>query len=78
MKCSIRGCAGEYQERRISQVFTRDGNSIVVEGIPARVCDLCGDTILSWGTVERLLRALEVGQEPRKFLPVYSLEMVTA
>ncbi len=78
MKCTIRDCTGEYQEKRISQVFTRDGKSVVVEDIPAKVCDVCGDTILGWETVERLLKALEVKQEPHKFLPVYSFEVVTA
>lgn len=78
MTCTIRDCAGEYQERRIAQVFTRDGESIVVEDIPARVCDVCGDTILSWVTVERLVKGLETRREPRKFAPVYSFDTVAA
>jgi len=78
MKCTTRGCSGEYQERYVSQVFTRGGESFVVEDIPARVCDLCGDTVLSWATVEQLLRTLEVRQEPGKFVPVYSFKKLVA
>ncbi|TAK34943.1 MAG: YgiT-type zinc finger protein [Chloroflexota bacterium] len=78
MKCTLRDCSGEYQERRVSQVFTRDGQSFVVEGIPAMVCDVCGDTILNWSTVDRLLRAIEVRPEPEKFLPVYLFDKEVA
>ncbi len=72
MKCSIENCPGEYQEQLISQVFTRHGESIVIENIPAKVCDLCGDTVLDWAAVERLWQTLDTQPKPRKFLPVYS------
>ena len=72
MKCSIENCPGEYQEQFISQVFTRHGESIVIENIPAKVCDLCGDMVLDWAAVERLWQTLDNQPKPRKFLPVYS------
>ncbi|MBU0512045.1 MAG: YgiT-type zinc finger protein [Chloroflexi bacterium] len=78
MMCSIRGCSGEDPENFISQVFIRDGKSVVVENIPARVCNVCGDTILGWETVEQLFGILETPQEPRHFLPAYSFEVVAA
>lgn len=78
MKCSVENCPGEYQERPISQVFTRHGESIVIENIPAKVCDLCGDTVLDWAAVERLWQTLDNQPKPRKFLPVYSYIAVPA
>ncbi|HJW84665.1 MAG TPA: YgiT-type zinc finger protein [Anaerolineae bacterium] len=78
MKCSVQDCTGEYQETLIAQVFTRNGESVVIEDIPAKVCDVCGDTIVDWATVERLLQMLDLKQKPRKFFPVYSFERVTA
>ncbi len=74
MKCSLQNCQGEYQDRRITHVFTRQGKSIVVEGIPARVCDLCGDTVLSWETTEQLFALLEASQKPVRFAPIYAFQ----
>lgn len=54
MKCRIENFPGEHQEQLISQVFTRHGESIVIENDPAKVYDLCGDTVLDWAAVERL------------------------
>lgn len=70
MKCSIENCPGEYQEHLISQVFTRHGESIVIENIPAKVCDLCGDTVLDWAAVERLWQTLDMQQTLKSYSPL--------
>ena len=76
MKCSLEQCPGEYRETHIAQVFTRNGESIVIEGIPAKVCDVCGDTLLDWAAVERLWTTLDTAQQPRKYAPVYAFSGV--
>lgn len=78
MKCALQGCTGEYHDGQIAQVFTRNGQTVVVENIPARVCDVCGDTILSWQTVEQLFRILDAKGESTRYLPAYSFEPALA
>ena len=74
MKCTVSGCSGEYRERLITQVFDRQGQVIVVEDIPAQVCDVCGDTLLAPEVVERLVKTDAIGKEPVKFAPVFEYE----
>jgi hypothetical protein len=56
----------------------RNGESVVVERIPARICNVCGDMVIGWQTSERLLRALSSPQNPRTFAPVYAFETIVA
>ena len=42
MKCSIKGCPGEYESRVITQTVRRGGHMVVVDHAPAEV----GDTLL--------------------------------
>ena len=74
MKCTVAGCSGEYRERFITQVFDRQGRIIVVEDIPAQVCDVCGDILLVPKVVERLVKTDAAGKEPVKFAPVFEYE----
>ena len=69
-KCTLQGCEGHYERRLISHVFTHNGTSVVIEGIPALVCDVCGDTILEWNVVQQLLTELEEQRQPVRFAPV--------
>ena len=51
MKCDL--CQGEYHETRITLTFHRDGETVVIEDVPAKVCDRCGDTLLSEAVVRQ-------------------------
>jgi len=52
MKCSIRGCPGEYERRRIRHTVCRDQEVLVLENVPTEVCSVCGDTLLEPDTVQ--------------------------
>ncbi len=65
MKCDL--CQGEYRETHIALTFQRDGETVVVEDVPAKVCDRCGDTLLSESVVrqaEGLMKAEPAGKAP--------------
>ena len=67
MKCDL--CQGQYENRTTVLTFQRRGQSVVVEGVPAQVCDRCGDTLLS----ESIVREVEdlLDREPEGSAPLY-------
>ena len=67
MKCDL--CQGHYTKKTIVLSFQRNGKSVVVEDVPAQVCDLCGDTLLSEATVREVEELLE--QKPERTAPLY-------
>ena len=70
MECSIQGCPGEYVGRRIVHVVMRGGEVVVVEGVPAEVCDVCSDTLLAPETIRRLEALASSQGKARKQAPV--------
>ncbi len=59
--CSIRGCKGKYKDKIISRLLTHKGQQVVLENIPAEVCDVCGDVLISLDTsvaIEKTLKNL--------------------
>ena len=71
MKCSIRDCPGEYEERRIVHTERHAGEVVVVDGVPAEVCRVCGDVLLRIGTVRRIEEILGAAAAPARTAPVY-------
>ena len=71
MKCSIRDCPGEYEERRIVHTERHAGEVVVVDGVPAEVCRVCGDVLLRIGTVRRIEEILDAAAVPARTAPVY-------
>ena len=69
MKCDQ--CEGHYRHKDIVLAFRRQGRSVVVENVPARVCDVCADTLLSEGIVQEVEELLE--QQPHGAAPLYRL-----
>lgn len=70
MKCSIMGCSGEYEHREVVRAIRQGGRIIVVEHIPAEVCDVCGDVLFTPETIERL-EALRQTATPVRTVPLY-------
>lgn len=66
MKCA-------YEERIIARAYRRDGKVIVVDDVPAEVCNLCGDRLLRPATVELIQEALAKAAEALEFAPVVHL-----
>jgi YgiT-type zinc finger domain-containing protein len=71
MKCSIQGCPGEYEEKMIVHVVQRQEEMFLFEHVPAEVCSVCGDTLLTPHTVKQIEHLLTIRQRPEKFVPMY-------
>jgi HTH-type transcriptional regulator/antitoxin MqsA len=68
-KCHVCGST-RAREELVSDVFQIDGKPVLVENIPAQVCDRCGEEIFSKETTEKV-RLLVRG----KSRPVKSVTM---
>lgn len=71
MKCSIKGCLGEYEERNIVHTVRYSGQVIVIDHVPAEVCSVCGDVLLKPETVRRIEKLLRAKAQPSRTVPLY-------
>lgn len=71
MRCSIQGCPGEYEERTIVHTVRHQGEIVMIDGVPAEVCSLCGDVLLRPETIRRIKRLLESRGTPTATAPLY-------
>jgi len=71
MKCSIQGCPGSYEHRLIVHTVRRGGDVIVFEDVPAEVCDVCSDMLLTPETIRHLEKLMTLESKPQKHAPVY-------
>lgn len=67
-KCHV--CGGSAAKNEfVSEVFTIDGRRVLVEHIPAQVCERCGEATFSRETTERVRRLVHDTQ-PAKTVPL--------
>ena len=83
MKCTVQGCPGEMEPRKIVHTFVRKGKPIVVEDLPAYVCPICGYTVLDLEVLDTLFAldpetATPVGQAPVFRLPLTPTPLVSS
>ena len=71
MKCTIQGCPGEYEERTVVHTVRHHGNVVVIDHVPAQVCSVCGDVLLTPETIRRIEKLLETMPPPTKAVPLY-------
>jgi len=71
MRCSIKDCVGEYEERRIVHTVRHQGLVVVIDGVPVEECSVCGDVLLKPETVRRIEAILREAGEPDRTAPVY-------
>ena len=71
MKCSLQGCPGEYEEQTIVHTVRHQGQIVVIEGVPAEVCSLCGDVLLRPDTIRQIERLPESRTAPTAMAPLY-------
>ncbi len=71
MKCSIDGCPGEYEQREIVHVERHGNDIMVIEHVPAEVCDVCGDVLFTPETVRQLERLQHTIAKPIRTVPLY-------
>ena len=70
MKCSIKGCPGEYESRAITHTVRPGGRVVVIDHVPAEICDVCGDVLLRLETIRQLESLLKRAQ-PASSVPLY-------
>ena len=71
MKCSIKGCPGESEERQIVHTVNYHGQVTVIDHVPAEICSECGDVLLKPETVRRIEKLLKEKTKPEKTVPLY-------
>ena len=71
MRCSLEGCPGEYEERKIVHTVRHEGQVTVIDHVPAEVCSMCGDVLLTPETVRRIEVLLEQATQPTASVPLY-------
>jgi len=54
----------------VSEVFTIDGRRVLVERIPAQICERCGEATFSRETTERIRRLVHGEDQPSKTVPL--------
>lgn len=72
MRCHNQGCPGEYERQLVTRAFEPRGQVVVVAQIPADVCSVCGDTLFSWDTSQRLEALLAAPPAPERMVPLYT------
>jgi YgiT-type zinc finger domain-containing protein len=65
------GCPGEYEEREIVHTVSHQGRVIVIDRVPAEVCQVCGDVLLRPEVVRRIERLLQTSDAPTAMVPLY-------
>ena len=71
MKCTIQGCPGEYEHCLIVHTVQRKKAVIVVEDVPADVCSICGDVLLTPETIQHIEQLLKHQPQPKRTAPVF-------
>ncbi len=71
MRCSIAGCPGEYEQREVVRAVRQGSRIIVIEHIPAEVCNVCGDVLFTPETIERLEALRRTTAPPVGTVPLY-------
>lgn len=67
MRCEVCG-VGERQEKAIRYCLAVGEQFVVVENVPAFVCDRCGETTLQPNVVERLQNTVWSSNRPVRLL----------
>ena len=61
---------GNTKSDFVSEVFTIDGRRVLVEHIPAQVCERCAEATFTRETTERVRRLVHGAGQPRKTVPL--------
>lgn len=71
MRCSIEGCPGKYEERKIAHTVRHQNQVIVIDLVPAEVCSVCGDALLRPETVRRIEEILRAPERQAGTVPLF-------
>ena len=68
-KCEVCGNTVFHQET-VDEFFRTGGDAILVEQVPAQVCDRCGEASFSRETVEKVRRMVQEHSQPARRIEV--------
>ncbi len=68
-KCHVCGAAAA-REDFVSEVFTIDDRRVLVEHIPAQICERCGEATFSRATTEKVRTLVHGGGRPVRTVPL--------
>lgn len=71
MKCSNDACSGAYEQRDVVHTVRRGDRILVIDHVPALVCDFCGDVLFTPETVRRIERLRRGAGTPTGTAPLY-------
>lgn len=71
MKCSNDACLGEYERREVVHTVRRGDRILVIDHVPALVCDMCGDVLFAPETVRQIERLRQGAGTPTGTAPLY-------
>lgn len=71
MMCSNVGCPGAYEPKAILHTIRHRGEVVVIDQVPAEVCNVCGDVLFSPETVRRIEGILELRGQAQGAAPIY-------
>ncbi|MBE3096504.1 MAG: type II toxin-antitoxin system MqsA family antitoxin [Planctomycetes bacterium] len=61
----------KYERRKVTHTVRHRGRLVVIDHVPAEVCDICGDVLLDPQIVRHIERLLESHREPAGSVPLY-------
>jgi YgiT-type zinc finger domain-containing protein len=71
LKCTIEGCPGECEPRLVTQTVRYRGQVVVIDRVPAEVCTVCGDVLLSPEAIRHIEELLRNAPRPAREVPLY-------
>ena len=72
MECQV--CEGKYEKKLITHSQYYHGKLVVVDHVPALVCDTCGDILYEPKAAERIKHIIHAHKKPVRTAPVYEYE----
>ena len=73
-RCTVCGADGCHEEM-VDEIFHLAGQYVLVDNMPAAVCNRCGDRTLSADTVERARVVVHGQTKPVKSIPLIVYEL---
>jgi len=76
LKCGI--CGGDLEDKTITHSQEWEGELVIFEDVPAKVCKECGEGYISAETSKEIFKALQSKSKPQKIkeVPVWNYDMI--
>ena len=69
MKCQL--CESEYKKKLVTHSQYYHGKLLIIDHVPALVCDACADILYEPGTTDRIKHIISTQKKPVRTAPVY-------